>query len=156
MVQSQDWREESNLRLPCLCDRVRFRSSLLPRGSDAILHRLEFTIWFIPSLIGNAVAVSLVGVMLGPMYPIVMSQAGRVIPRKVRVCKRYCLLKLKIHPLQKATYGFHWMDICIWRDWLSGDSLYDRSIGQQVWDPSSVTSVSTTRCTGPQRINLSI
>ncbi|CAG8537440.1 12150_t:CDS:10 [Acaulospora colombiana] len=45
--------------------------------------RLEFTIWFVPSLIGNAVAVSFVGLVLGPMYPIVMSQAGRIIPRKL-------------------------------------------------------------------------
>ncbi|PVG03284.1 MFS general substrate transporter [Serendipita vermifera] len=44
---------------------------------------LEFTIWFVPSLIGNAVAVSFVGLVLGPMYPIVMSQAGRIIPRKL-------------------------------------------------------------------------
>jgi fucose permease len=40
-------------------------------------------IWFVPSLIGNAVAVSLVGMALGPFYPIVMSQTGRIIPRKV-------------------------------------------------------------------------
>jgi fucose permease len=40
-------------------------------------------IWFVPSLIGNAVAVSLVGMVLGPFYPIVMSQTGRVIPREV-------------------------------------------------------------------------
>lgn len=44
---------------------------------------LELTIWFIPSLVENAVAVSLVGMMLGPIYPIVMSQSGRVIPRKL-------------------------------------------------------------------------
>jgi fucose permease len=46
---------------------------------------LEFTIWFVPSLIGNAVAVSFVGLVLGPMYPIIMSQAGRIITRKVRL-----------------------------------------------------------------------
>ncbi|KJA21447.1 hypothetical protein HYPSUDRAFT_67788 [Hypholoma sublateritium FD-334 SS-4] len=42
---------------------------------------LELTIWFVPSLIQNAVAVSVVGVLLGPMYPIVMNQAGRILPR---------------------------------------------------------------------------
>jgi len=42
---------------------------------------LEFVIWFTPSLIGNAVAVSIVGVFLGPMYPIAMNHAGRVLPR---------------------------------------------------------------------------
>ncbi|KAG8814571.1 hypothetical protein FRC17_001074 [Serendipita sp. 399] len=44
---------------------------------------LEITIWFVPSLIGNAIAVSLVGMALGPFYPIVMNQTGRLIPRKV-------------------------------------------------------------------------
>ncbi|KAG8831933.1 hypothetical protein FRC17_002338 [Serendipita sp. 399] len=43
---------------------------------------LDITIWFTPSLIGNAVAVSFVGMVLGPMYPIVMSQAGHIIPQK--------------------------------------------------------------------------
>ncbi|KDR80389.1 hypothetical protein GALMADRAFT_223273 [Galerina marginata CBS 339.88] len=42
---------------------------------------LEFVIWFVPSLIGNAVAVSIVGVLLGPMYPIVMNQSSRILPR---------------------------------------------------------------------------
>ncbi|KAG6900372.1 hypothetical protein C0993_011722 [Termitomyces sp. T159_Od127] len=42
---------------------------------------LEFVIWFVPSLIGDAVAVSIVGVLLGPMYPIAMNHAGRVLPR---------------------------------------------------------------------------
>lgn len=41
------------------------------------------TIWFVPSLIGNAIAVAFVGMVLGPFYPIVMSQTGRIIPRKV-------------------------------------------------------------------------
>ncbi|KAF8900936.1 major facilitator superfamily domain-containing protein [Mucidula mucida] len=34
-----------------------------------------------PALIGGAVAVSFVGFVLGPMYPIIMSYAGRVLPR---------------------------------------------------------------------------
>ncbi|KAG6918308.1 hypothetical protein DXG01_015400 [Tephrocybe rancida] len=42
---------------------------------------LEFIIWFVPSLIGDAVAVSIVGMLLGPMYPIAMNHAGRVLPR---------------------------------------------------------------------------
>ncbi|KAJ7100192.1 major facilitator superfamily domain-containing protein, partial [Mycena belliarum] len=42
---------------------------------------LEFIIWFVPSLIGGAVSVSLIGVFLGPMYPIVMNRVGRVVPR---------------------------------------------------------------------------
>jgi hypothetical protein len=34
---------------------------------------LEIIIWFVPSVIGDAVAVSLVGV---PMFPIAMNHAG--------------------------------------------------------------------------------
>ncbi|KAI9438606.1 MFS general substrate transporter [Lactarius indigo] len=42
---------------------------------------LELVVWLVPSLIGGAVAVSLVGVLLGPIYPIVMNEAGRILPR---------------------------------------------------------------------------
>jgi hypothetical protein len=42
---------------------------------------LELIVWFVPSLIGGAVAVSLVGVLLGPIYPIAMNEARRILPR---------------------------------------------------------------------------
>ncbi|KAF7360331.1 MFS domain-containing protein [Mycena venus] len=42
---------------------------------------LELVVWFVPSLVGDAVAVSFIGVLLGPMYPIIMNQAGRIVPR---------------------------------------------------------------------------
>ncbi|KAI5118166.1 hypothetical protein M0805_005788 [Coniferiporia weirii] len=41
---------------------------------------LEMTVWFVPSLVSNAVAVAFVGLFLGPIYPIVMNRAGRLIP----------------------------------------------------------------------------
>ncbi|KAF9010235.1 MFS general substrate transporter, partial [Cyathus striatus] len=41
---------------------------------------LELVVWLVPSLIGGAVAVSIVGILLGPMYPIAMNQAGRILP----------------------------------------------------------------------------
>ncbi|KAJ7485280.1 major facilitator superfamily domain-containing protein [Mycena latifolia] len=44
---------------------------------------LEFVVWFVPSLIGGAVAVSLIGVVLGPIYPIIMNCAGRIVPRRL-------------------------------------------------------------------------
>lgn len=44
---------------------------------------LEFIIWFVPSLIGNAVAVSFIGIFLGPMFPIAMNVAGRILPHHV-------------------------------------------------------------------------
>ncbi|THH06656.1 hypothetical protein EW145_g3933 [Phellinidium pouzarii] len=41
---------------------------------------LEITVWLIPSLIGNAIAVAFIGLFLGPVYPIVMNIAGRLVP----------------------------------------------------------------------------
>ncbi|KAI0754425.1 MFS general substrate transporter [Daedaleopsis nitida] len=41
---------------------------------------LELVVWLVPSLIGSAVAVSFVGVLLGPIYPIVMNHAAQVLP----------------------------------------------------------------------------
>ncbi|KAK0439449.1 hypothetical protein EV421DRAFT_864018 [Armillaria borealis] len=41
---------------------------------------LEVVVWRVPSLIGGGVAVSLVGVLLGPMYPIVMNHSSRILP----------------------------------------------------------------------------
>ncbi|TFY51343.1 hypothetical protein EVJ58_g10619 [Rhodofomes roseus] len=41
---------------------------------------LELIVWFVPSLIGGAVAVAFVGVVLGPIYPIVMNHSGRILP----------------------------------------------------------------------------
>ncbi|KAJ3836159.1 MFS general substrate transporter [Lentinula raphanica] len=41
---------------------------------------LEVTIWFVPSIIENAVAVSFVGVLLGPLWPIVVGHGAHVIP----------------------------------------------------------------------------
>ncbi|KIK86997.1 hypothetical protein PAXRUDRAFT_831878 [Paxillus rubicundulus Ve08.2h10] len=41
---------------------------------------LELVVWLVPSLVGGAVSVSIIGVLLGPMYPITMNHAGRVLP----------------------------------------------------------------------------
>ncbi|KAL1744994.1 major facilitator superfamily domain-containing protein [Schizophyllum fasciatum] len=41
---------------------------------------LELVVWLVPSLIGGGVAVSLVGLLLGPFYPIAMNQAARILP----------------------------------------------------------------------------
>ncbi|KAF9482305.1 MFS general substrate transporter [Pholiota conissans] len=42
---------------------------------------LELTIWFVPSIIGNAVAVSLIGVVLGPMFPLLVSHMTHILPQ---------------------------------------------------------------------------
>ncbi|KAG8748889.1 hypothetical protein FRC12_013735 [Ceratobasidium sp. 428] len=42
----------------------------------------EMIIWFVPNIIGNAVAVALVGLLLGnPFYPIAMNITGRTVPK---------------------------------------------------------------------------
>ncbi|KAE9403957.1 MFS general substrate transporter [Gymnopus androsaceus JB14] len=42
---------------------------------------LEIVIWLVPSLIGDGVAISIIGILLGPMYPLTMNHTGRVLPR---------------------------------------------------------------------------
>jgi hypothetical protein len=49
--------------------------------SAPFTHSFELVVWLVPSLIGGAVSVSLVGVLLGPVYPIIMNEAGRILPR---------------------------------------------------------------------------
>ncbi|KAF8306100.1 MFS general substrate transporter [Clavulina sp. PMI_390] len=44
---------------------------------------LEFTIWFVPSLYENAIAVALVGVVIGPFFPIVVRVMSILVPRRV-------------------------------------------------------------------------
>ncbi|KAG1903204.1 major facilitator superfamily domain-containing protein [Suillus fuscotomentosus] len=41
---------------------------------------LQLVVWLVPSLIGGGVAVSLIGVILGPMYPIAMNHTVRILP----------------------------------------------------------------------------
>ncbi|CAE7086840.1 unnamed protein product [Rhizoctonia solani] len=44
---------------------------------------LELVIWLVPDIIGNAVAVSFVGLLLGPMIPIVMKVTSGLVPKRV-------------------------------------------------------------------------
>ncbi|KAM5542669.1 hypothetical protein V8D89_003630 [Ganoderma adspersum] len=43
--------------------------------------QLEVTVWVVPSLIENAIAVSFIGLLLGPMFPILMKQSTGILPR---------------------------------------------------------------------------
>ncbi|KAK7681380.1 hypothetical protein QCA50_015472 [Cerrena zonata] len=43
--------------------------------------QLEVTIWVVPSLIENALAISCIGFLLGPMFPIAMSYCTQVLPK---------------------------------------------------------------------------
>ncbi|GAA5839352.1 hypothetical protein JCM9279_005914 [Rhodotorula babjevae] len=44
---------------------------------------LEFVIWFRDELISNAVVVGLIGVLLGPIYPVCISILAKVLPRRL-------------------------------------------------------------------------
>ena len=39
------------------------------------------TIWVVPSLLENALAVSFIGLLLGPMYPILVNHSKAILPR---------------------------------------------------------------------------
>ncbi|KAI8976673.1 MFS general substrate transporter [Trametes punicea] len=43
--------------------------------------QLEVTVWVVPSLVENAVAVAFVGLLLGPMYPILVNHSTKILPR---------------------------------------------------------------------------
>ncbi|KAI0739072.1 MFS general substrate transporter [Daedaleopsis nitida] len=43
--------------------------------------QLEVTVWVVPSLVENAIAVAFVGLLLGPMYPILMNHSTSILPR---------------------------------------------------------------------------
>ncbi|QRW20642.1 major facilitator superfamily transporter [Rhizoctonia solani] len=45
---------------------------------------LELVVWLVPHLVGNAVAVSMVGLLLGkPMYPIAMNVTNTIVPKRI-------------------------------------------------------------------------
>lgn len=46
---------------------------------------LQLLVWFIPNIIGDAVAVSLIGVILGPVYPCGQTVFTRLLPRHIQV-----------------------------------------------------------------------
>ncbi|KAL0573636.1 hypothetical protein V5O48_008308 [Marasmius crinis-equi] len=44
---------------------------------------LELVVWLVPSFIGGAVSIFMIGFFLGPIYPITMNHAGRTLPREI-------------------------------------------------------------------------
>ncbi|KAI0676539.1 MFS general substrate transporter [Trametes maxima] len=43
--------------------------------------QLEVTVWVVPSLVENAIAVAFIGLLLGPMYPILLNHSTKILPR---------------------------------------------------------------------------
>ena len=56
-------------------------SSMVIQYQNSIkLLSLELVVWLVPNIIIAAIAVSFVGFFLGPMYPIIMNETGRLLP----------------------------------------------------------------------------
>ncbi|KAI9774296.1 MAG: hypothetical protein M1840_004190 [Geoglossum simile] len=45
----------------------------------------ELLVWLVPNVVGDAVAVSLVGLLLGPIYPCAMHVFSRLLPRQIQM-----------------------------------------------------------------------
>ncbi|KAH8829030.1 MFS general substrate transporter [Flagelloscypha sp. PMI_526] len=41
---------------------------------------LELVVWFVPSFFGSAISTALVGLFLGPFFPIMVNHSGRILP----------------------------------------------------------------------------
>lgn len=80
-----DWRALGGLPIFPACDRVRRTLSFLffrlARFFAFTPIRLEVTIWVVPLLIGNVIAVSFIGLLLGPVWPVVMNQSTTILPQ---------------------------------------------------------------------------
>jgi fucose permease len=51
-------------------------------GAGAIAFQL--LLWFVPNIIGDAVAVSILGLLLGPVYPCATTVLTKLLPRNVQ------------------------------------------------------------------------
>ncbi|GAA5875339.1 hypothetical protein JCM8547_003208 [Rhodosporidiobolus lusitaniae] len=65
--------------LPSLTLLMGEQNSIYVYNSTALA--LEFSIWYADSLVGNAVVVALIGVLMGPSYPVLVSVLSKLLPR---------------------------------------------------------------------------
>ncbi|KAL7272901.1 hypothetical protein RUND412_004272 [Rhizina undulata] len=65
------------------CHRFGERKSVFVLVAGAIL--FETLVWTVPSIISNAVSVSLVGLLLGPVYPCTMTIATRLLDKRLHI-----------------------------------------------------------------------
>lgn len=67
------------------------------KNLDLLPPSFEFTVWFVPNLLENAVAVSIIGFFLGPIYPVMLNVAGRKLPKEY---VNFALLPGRCHALE--------------------------------------------------------
>ena len=46
---------------------------------------MHFLIWFVPSVLVNALALCVIGLLYGPVFPACMSLAGDMLPKETRM-----------------------------------------------------------------------
>lgn len=80
VTTSSGWRTSRHLDLHHAGNSVRTPEHIIAELALNSCSSLEITVWFVPSLVGNAVAVVFIGLFMGPIYPIVMNISGRIIP----------------------------------------------------------------------------
>ena len=44
------------------------------------MHSFQLIVWLVPSFIAAAISVSIVGILLGPMFPVPLNHTARVVP----------------------------------------------------------------------------
>jgi len=44
---------------------------------------LQLVVWLVPSFVTGTIAVCLIGIVLGPLYPIAMNHTARIVPREL-------------------------------------------------------------------------
>lgn len=47
---------------------------------------LDFCVWFIPNTIAAGVCVSIIGLFIGPIYPLMVSLITKILPRRIKFC----------------------------------------------------------------------
>ncbi|CAZ83040.1 unnamed protein product [Tuber melanosporum] len=71
------------LALSHLCTRIGERLSVFILTAGSII--FQVLVWTVPNIISNAVSIALVGLLLGPLYPCVMTITTKLIDRRLHV-----------------------------------------------------------------------
>lgn len=82
MLMTIDWRKNGHRSIWRSRDRVRIKREVRTREPSLrnTIVSLEVFIWALPKEIPSAIAISLVGLFLGPMFPMIMNQCGTLLP----------------------------------------------------------------------------
>ena len=77
------WSPPRSLSLLCPRRRVSQRSAFESNTTSRKSCRADILVWQLRSFLGNAITVSFMGMFLGPLYPLIMSECAVMIPRHI-------------------------------------------------------------------------